>query len=122
VRNHLSGRIRDTALCHTEMARELAALQAVVSSATKLALGHSLDETFWVEVVGELVGEFRRLEELCSRLERSSVRICDLLLGPPFGRARWADRLDEAAGQLGAELAARQEVDTEPKALWTLAA
>jgi hypothetical protein len=40
------------------------------------------------------------------------VRICDLLLGPLTGRARLADRLDEATGQLRVEL----------EALWTLAA
>jgi hypothetical protein len=49
------------------------------------------------------------------------VRICNLLLGPPFGRLRLADRLDEATEQLGAELATRQEVDAALEALWTLA-
>jgi hypothetical protein len=48
------------------------------------------------------------------------VRICDLLLGSPPGRARMADCLDEAAGQLGVELPARQ-VDTELEALRTFA-
>jgi hypothetical protein len=39
------------------------------------------------------------------------------------GRSFWlADHLDEAAGQLRAELAARQEVDTEQEAMWTSAA
>jgi hypothetical protein len=74
-----------------------------------------------VEVVGELVDEFRKLEERHSQLERPGVRICDLLLGPPPGRARLADCLDEAVWQLGAELAARWEVDVELEALWTLA-
>jgi hypothetical protein len=82
-------------------------------------LGHSPDETFQVEVVGELVTEFYRLEELCSRLERPGVRICDLLLGLPLGQARWADRLDEATRQLGAKLVARWEVDAELEALRT---
>jgi hypothetical protein len=49
------------------------------------------------------------------------VRIYDLLLGPPPGRARLADRLDKAVGQLGAELATRREVDTELEALQTSA-
>jgi hypothetical protein len=49
------------------------------------------------------------------------VRICDLLLGPPPGRVRLVDCLDEAARQLGAELAARWEVDAELETLWTLA-
>jgi hypothetical protein len=49
------------------------------------------------------------------------VRICDLLLGPQLGRARWADRLNEAAGRLGAKLAARWEVDAELEELQTSA-
>jgi hypothetical protein len=32
----------------------------------------------------ELVAEFWRLEELCSRLESLGTRIYDLLLGPPL--------------------------------------
>jgi hypothetical protein len=47
------------------------------------------------------------------------VRICDLLLGPPPG---WDDRLDEATGQLGVELAALWEADTKLEARWTLVA
>jgi hypothetical protein len=54
-----------------------------------------------VEIVGELVVKFRRLEGLCSWLEWPNTKICDLLLGPPLVQARWADRLDEAAGWLG---------------------
>jgi hypothetical protein len=46
---------------------------------------------------------------------------CDLLLGPPLGQARMADRLDEAVGQLRAELAVRWEVDAKLETLWTLA-
>jgi hypothetical protein len=42
-------------------------------------------------------------------------------LGPPSGWARLADRLEEAAGQLGAELAARWEANTELEALQTSA-
>jgi hypothetical protein len=91
----------------------------VVSFVVESVLGHSPDETFQVEVVGELVTEFYRLEELCSRLERSGVRICDLLLGLPLGQARWAGRLDEATRQLGAKLVARWEVDAELEALRT---
>jgi hypothetical protein len=52
-----------TALHHTEMVGELATLWAVVSSAMELALGRSLDKTFQVEVVDELVAEFQKLEE-----------------------------------------------------------
>jgi hypothetical protein len=45
---------------------------------------------------------------------------CDLLLGPPLGQARMADRLDEAVGQLRVELAVRWEVDAKPETLRTL--
>jgi hypothetical protein len=40
------------------MAGELVALQAVVTSAVEFVLGRSPDETFWVEVVDDLVAEF----------------------------------------------------------------
>jgi hypothetical protein len=50
--------MRIPALRHTEMARELAALQTVVSSVVDVTLGRSANETFRVEVVGELVAEF----------------------------------------------------------------
>jgi hypothetical protein len=98
VRNHLSEKMRLAALRHTEMARELTMLRAVVSSAVESVLGHSLDKIFHVEVVGELVAEFQRLEERHSRLERPTMRICDLLLGPLPSRAQLANHLDEAAG------------------------
>jgi hypothetical protein len=87
VRNHLSDRMWATALRHTKMAGELAALQAVVSSTMELVLGSSRNERFWLEIMDELVVEFRRLEELCSRLERLGARICDLLLGLSLGQA-----------------------------------
>jgi hypothetical protein len=77
VRNHLLEGMRATADRHTEMVGEIAALWAVVSSTTGF-----LDETFRVEVMDKLVAKFWRLEELCSRLERPSARIYDLLLGP----------------------------------------
>jgi hypothetical protein len=62
VRNHLSEGMRIAALYHTVMARELVVLRAAVSSVVELALGCSLDETFRVEVVGELVAKFWKLE------------------------------------------------------------
>jgi hypothetical protein len=65
-----------------------------------------------VEVVDELITKFRR-QEWWSRLERLGTRVCDLILGPPFGRPR----LEEAAGQLGEEQAARLEADVELEAL-----
>jgi hypothetical protein len=76
-------------------------------------LWRSPNDTFRVEVVGELVVEFQKLEERRSYHERYTVRICDLLLGPPPGQAQLADHLDEAAGQLGAVLATWREADAE---------
>jgi hypothetical protein len=119
VRNHLSEGIQLAALRHTEMAGELATNWVKVSSAAESVLGRSPDEIFHIEVVGELVAEFQRLEERCLRLERPATRICDLLLGPPHGRARLARRLDVTIGQLRAELAAHREADTELEALRT---
>jgi hypothetical protein len=104
------------------MARELAVLQAMVTSTTESVLGCLPDKTFQVEVVGELVAEFRRLEELCSLLEWLVTRIYNLLLRPLLGRARWADHLDKATRQLRAELATRWEAVAELEALWTSAA
>jgi hypothetical protein len=49
--------------------------------------GRSPNDTFRVEVVGELVAEFQKLEEQRPWLERPATRICDLLLGLPPGRA-----------------------------------
>jgi hypothetical protein len=84
-----------------------------------LVLGHSSNETFWVEVTNELVTKFWRLEELCSQLKGPGARICDLLLGPLPSQARWADHLDEATRWLEVELATRCQVDTELEALRT---
>jgi hypothetical protein len=76
-----------TTMCHTEMAGELATLQVAVTSAVELVLGCLPDETFLVEITDELVAQFRKLEELCSRLERPSVMIYDLLLILPPDQA-----------------------------------
>jgi hypothetical protein len=57
VRNHFSKGMHVAALCHTEVARELAAW-AAVSSAMELALGCSPNEVFRMEVMGELVAKF----------------------------------------------------------------
>jgi hypothetical protein len=46
------------ALGHIKMAKELATLRAAVCSIVELALRRSPDETFRVEVVGELVAKF----------------------------------------------------------------
>jgi hypothetical protein len=69
VRNHLSKGMHIASLCHTEMARELAALWLTVTSVVEFTLGRSPDETFRVEVVDELVAKFWKLEERRSRLE-----------------------------------------------------
>jgi hypothetical protein len=87
VRHHLFEGMLLTALRHTEMAGELASLWAAVSSVVESVLGGSPNDTFHMEVVGELAAEFLKLEERHSWLERSAVRICDLLLGLPPGRA-----------------------------------
>jgi hypothetical protein len=55
--------MRHVALHHIEMVGELAALWVVVSSAIESMFGHSTNDTFHVEVVGELVTEFQKLEE-----------------------------------------------------------
>jgi hypothetical protein len=62
--NHLSEGMRLATLHHTEMVEQLAALQEAASSIVESAVGRSPNEIFRVEVVGELVAEFRRLEEL----------------------------------------------------------
>jgi hypothetical protein len=78
------------------MAEELAVLQAAVSNAMESVLGCSHSDTFRMEVVSELAAEFYRMEDQRSQLEQPAMRIYDLLLGPPPGRARLADHLDEA--------------------------
>jgi hypothetical protein len=75
------------ALDHTKMAGELAVLQAAVSTIVESVLGRSPSDNFHVEVVSELAAEFYKMEDSRSRLERPAMRICDLLLGPPPGRA-----------------------------------
>jgi hypothetical protein len=75
--------MRLVALRHTKMVRDLVALRAMVSSATESALGRSPNKIFRMEVVGELVAEFLRLEERCSQLKQPTTRISDLLIGPP---------------------------------------
>jgi hypothetical protein len=56
--HHLSQGMRLAALCHTEMAGELAMLQAVVSIVVESVLGRSANDTFHVEIVSELAAEF----------------------------------------------------------------
>jgi hypothetical protein len=114
--------MRAAAILHIEMAWDLAALWAVVTSSMELVLGHSPDETFWVEIMDELVAQFRKLEEMRSWLERPDARTCDLHLSLPPDQAQHADRLDEATRRLEAELTAQWQVGTELEALRTSAA
>jgi hypothetical protein len=98
ARHHLSEGMRLAQLHQTEVAREFAALQTVVSSTTESLLGCLPGGTFRVEVVAKLTTEFQKMEDRCSWVERPAVRICDLLPAPPPGRAQLADGLDEAIG------------------------
>jgi hypothetical protein len=79
--------MRITAPCHIEMVGELATLQAAVSSTTEFALGCLPNETFQVQVMDELIAKFWKQQERRSHLERPGVRVYDLIIGPPFGRA-----------------------------------
>jgi hypothetical protein len=97
--------MRAAALHHAEVAEELTALRAAVSSVTELVLGGSPGETSCVEVMNEVTANFQELEELWSLLRGPGARICILLLGPSPDQARWADRLEEAAGQLEVAMA-----------------
>jgi hypothetical protein len=63
ARHHKSKAMRLVALHHTEMAEELAALRVAVSSAMESVLGCSSNHPIHVEVLGELVAEFQKLEE-----------------------------------------------------------
>jgi hypothetical protein len=87
ARNHLLERMWATAIHHIEMVGELATLRVIVTSAVELVLGHWPDETFQVEIANELVDQFQKLKELCSWLERPSMRIYNLPLGPPSDQA-----------------------------------
>jgi hypothetical protein len=118
----MSEGLRLAALHHTEVARELAVFWAAVSSTGESVLGRSPSNNARAEVVGELVIEFQKVEELRSKLQWPTARMCNLLLRPPPGRAWLADRLDEAEWQLRVELVARWEAKAELEALWSLAA
>jgi hypothetical protein len=114
-------RMRVASLCHAGVVGELTALRAAVSSTLELVLGCSPGEISRVEVVSELTAKFQKLEELCPQLEVPGMKICSLLLGPPPGQARWADRLEEAVERLEAALAERRQVDALLEALRTSA-
>jgi hypothetical protein len=94
MRNHLSEGMRLEDLRHIEMAEELVVLQVAVSSVVESALGHSPNEILHVEVVGEFVAGFRKLEDWRSRLQQPATMIYNLLLAPPHSWGRLANRLD----------------------------
>jgi hypothetical protein len=72
-----------------------------------------------VEVVDELIAQFWKLEEWCSRFKCSGMRIRNLLLGWPSDQARLADNLNEAIRPPRTELVAWREEDPKLEALWT---
>jgi hypothetical protein len=121
VRNHLWEGMRIAALHHTKMAEQLVGLRVAVSSTAEFVFGCLRTEELQVEVADELVSEFRKLEEWQSRFEKPDVRVCNLILGSPFGQARLVNHLEEATIRLGAEDAARREADAELEALRTSA-
>jgi hypothetical protein len=84
VRNCLLEGMQAAALRRTEVVRDLAMLQAVVSSSVELVLGRTPDETFRVEVMDELV-QIPEARGAVPRLDRLGTRFCILLLGPPLG-------------------------------------
>jgi hypothetical protein len=64
-----------TALCHSEMAKQLAVHWAAMSSTAEFMLRRLLTEAFQVEVVEEQVAEFQKQEKRCSCLERPGMRV-----------------------------------------------
>jgi hypothetical protein len=103
------------------MAGELAAFWAAVSSAAESVLKRSPGDTAHAEVLGELVAEFEKVEGQLSQLERPATRVCNLLIELPPGRVWLANRLDEAARKLRAELATWREAEAKLEALLSLA-
>jgi hypothetical protein len=86
VRGHLSEAMQIAAICHTEMAEQFVVLWAAVSFTAESVVERSHTEAFWVYVVDKLVTEFQKQQEWRSCLEKSDMRVCDLILGPPSGR------------------------------------
>jgi hypothetical protein len=109
----MSEGMRLAALYHTEVVGELAAFQAAVSSTTKSVLGRLLGNTTHMEMLGELVAEFWKVDGRSSKLEQPRTRICGLLLGPPPSRIWLADHLDEVTRQLRVELVMRREAEAK---------
>jgi hypothetical protein len=63
VRCHLTEGMQLVALRHTEMAGELAALRAAVSTAVESVLGRPPGDTFHVEVVIKMATKFQKMED-----------------------------------------------------------
>jgi hypothetical protein len=78
----------------------LSALWVAVTLAAQSILGCMLIGVSQAGVVGEMVARFQERAEWCSRLETSSSRVCDLVLGPIDGRVHLVTRMGEAIGQL----------------------
>jgi hypothetical protein len=55
---------------------------------------------FQAGVVGEMVARFQERAKWCSRLETSSSRVYDLVLGLANGRVQLVAYLEEVVGQL----------------------
>jgi hypothetical protein len=68
-----------------------------VSSNTQLVLGRLPITVSQADVVREMVAKFREQAKLCSCLETSSSRVCDLLHGLTDDRVYLAVCLEEAA-------------------------
>jgi hypothetical protein len=66
------------------MVEQLAVLWATVSSTAEFVLGRLPTKALQVKVVDELVARFQKQEERHLHLEKSIMRVCDLILGPPF--------------------------------------
>jgi IMP dehydrogenase/GMP reductase len=82
-------------------------------------LGHSPTEAFQVDVVGEMLTEFQEQAGRRLRLDNSSMRIYDLILGSADDQVQLAKRLEEVVGRLWVVQAERREVDVELEALWS---
>jgi hypothetical protein len=64
-RHHLSEEMWLVALCHTEVARELTAFWVAMSSVMESVLGRWPGDTSRMEVVGDLVTQFQKVEDWC---------------------------------------------------------
>jgi hypothetical protein len=78
-------------------------------------------DAFGMDVVEEMLIEFQEQEERRSRLEKSGVRIRDLILGPSSSRVWLVDCLEEVIRHLRAKHAMHQEAVAKLEALWSSA-